>query len=350
VDEAERCLFEEAFAEAIRPDNWRKVVRRGWALRRSTYDAVRGLHGRYGEFAVYLIAADLHRAGYRLAYAEDVKVTHVYAASLHKMDREIEVFARGECLYRLDTNPLESDPYFPAPPEWIAWQTLHPDAVQACMAALVAQARRGAAVRQWLRSLAHLARRGMLGRRGLLWQYETSVRLAKLGVKLSQAASPRHVLPTYRAYHRLQTSVSRLRFLADQSHAEQVVPGSNREYDLAALGAASLFGFHPPETDEGRGFRWSSETSAVRLKAQGPDHGLRLHLHPFVPDLPEGRFAVYLGGQRLVPCGWQDTTLELALPTPRQGLGDWLVILAPRLAAPDDPRRLGIPLARATLV
>ena len=72
----EQRLFDEHFAVWRRPDQWRKVIFRGFAILRRAYLDTGGFEWRYGLFADIALAATLHAGGYRVGGGARVGCAH----------------------------------------------------------------------------------------------------------------------------------------------------------------------------------------------------------------------------------------------------------------------------------
>ncbi len=338
----ESHYYDAGFKEWQRPCDWRKLILRGVALRRQHYDAVGGFRVRYGRFAEWLLAADLKRRGHQLGYAPRVVLAHLYADSFHLLDQFIRAFTEGECLYRLENETSDDDPYFPNPAEWTTVRHFNASATKACLRVALRHV-----FRAGLRSVGNLLLSTLLGRRLLAWQIQSRVWQAKIRAQIWRWLDRRRMYCAFVDYYEGQTILCRVRYCLKHTppSSGRIVAKHNRVLP-AEMPGHELFGFNGRETASGKSFRWSQPIAALLIHPLHSSTHVELRLHPLMPPVHFARdLVVCWAGQRLRFLGQRGLTLQFEIPPgTRWRAPGWLVLCTPRFRSTGDDRALGIPL------
>ncbi|HEV8268404.1 MAG TPA: glycosyltransferase family 2 protein [Thermoanaerobaculia bacterium] len=118
VARMEGRAFDEVVGGWGKDDAWRRVLLRGFAIRKSVFLEMGGLSPRYEKFAERALAIRLARGGYRISSTPRAGITHVNTTSLGALSPVIREYVRGECAFRLDHPELDGGPFLGAPSEW----------------------------------------------------------------------------------------------------------------------------------------------------------------------------------------------------------------------------------------
>src|SRR5262249_5224890 len=95
----EERSYDEGFTQWSAEGDWRKVIIRGFAIRRDIYLEVGGFRSEFGCFAEVELAVALHARGYRLGYAEAASIKHYNASNLQDILKYIREYRQGEVAY-----------------------------------------------------------------------------------------------------------------------------------------------------------------------------------------------------------------------------------------------------------
>jgi hypothetical protein len=353
----EGLAFQEVFAERSRPASWSKVMIRMFAIRKAVYLASGGFQSRYMLFAEPLLAATLHRQGYRLAHAPRVSVAHGNTASFDAFASSIRAYVEPECSYRDSAADWDfCMRYFGIPTEWA--QARSAAVRRAGAAAIVRGALRAAAIR-WhdpraVRSLLvaalKLAPATLLGNWSLLLRYRLHVWAAWTAFYAAPLSRQRR----YRAYQRFWGCIAqyyRVRWVI--SNGRQIGPGAApppRTRD-ATLTENDVFGFHSPEQFAGARFRWSGRFAGMRLPLPAGCYRLVLTAPPIRPAQQTGMLIACMNG-RIIDAKCDSTLEQIQMDIGpdhfASRFGGWLFIVTEpwRQARQrgEDCRSLGLPL------
>jgi predicted dehydrogenase len=356
----ERRLFDDGFVTWSRPGDWRKVIMRGFVLRRDVYAEVGGFEHRFDRFAEWALAATLHSRGIVLGYAAGAAVRHFDTTSFAELFPAVVSFTHGECAYRAERPGERCDRYFGAPPEWLDRQRHRRDVAWEAVRSAGRSLGRGwwRAGRPGLRFAAAMARAllghlpaAAFGPRPRVLQARLALRLVRLRLALARHGSEAE----YRVYRRLwdaMVTFARVDYLARHDRGGRAAGAPGLEVDVATLSDDRLAGFHGRETFRGRDFRWTGAVATLWL------------------DVPPGRYEVALdtGGllapDRLVGVLWnghavpapglerRDGRLVFRVPAEWCAAADQVLTLTcaplPR-SSPSERRRLGVPLVAVPL-
>ena len=265
----ERRLFEESFRLWSQPGDWRKVLVRGFAIRREAYFAAGGFDVRFAYFSDWALAAELHARGFRLGYAADTSLLHYYNTEYSQFVPAVRARAIEECQYRLTKSAEFCARYFGTPLEWQQHWWSRPDFRRLHFSALSRsivralfghghRARIPSLVGAWLGALPAtlLGHRGSMARArlGMIWG-----RVLCALAWPSEASLRRAYLYAYRNIDRYY----RLRFIQGlRAPLVELEPASH--LDMREVEDPRLLGFFAGESWQGRGFRWCGAVAVVR--------------------------------------------------------------------------------------
>jgi len=304
--QAESIKFEQYFEEWSKPGDWRKVLVRGFAVKKSAYLEVGGFEPNTAYFGDFALSAALHANGMRLGYIPDAIVLHYYSNGFADFAPPVEARTVEECEFRLSHDPEYCHEYFDTPLDWLWRETTRPQTARRLFWPLAKSA-----IRQLVRpgkwhiggSLAVAAARwapiaacGLRGR-------ALALRLAILWMRFEAWVwrnNVRALVKTYaKTYSTLET-FHRLQFISRQIHAgNRRHSGGVPDQSMNTIGAATLFGFHQRERCGERIFRWSAAAGMIGFDMPVGSYafeietgGLRGHPASFLAD-------VYFNGHRL---------------------------------------------------
>jgi predicted dehydrogenase/glycosyltransferase involved in cell wall biosynthesis len=352
-------MFKESFRTWSQPGDWRKVIMRGFALRRDVYREVGGFEHRFDRFAELALAATLHARGVVLGYAPGAAVRHFDSVSFAELFPPVASFTHGECAYRAERPAAYCDRYFGSPPEWrdrlrlrpevarevarAAWRGLWRDGWRHGAGGVAFALTMAREVASWLPS-------ALLGARPHLLRARLRLLRARVRLLLGRGDEAR-----YRAYLRLwdaMVTLARVTYLASRPPAP--APGDGPpggDVDLAEVVEDALVGFHDPETWNGRSFRWMRPLGVVRLHLAPGEYEVVLDTGGVAGDVPRP-LAVSWNGHRVPALRTDGTRARFRISAgwfvsgPVQTLAIASAALRP---LPPERRRLALPLARLTL-
>lgn len=303
---AESIKFEQYFEHWSQPGDWRKVLVRGFAVKKSGYFKAGGFEPNTAYFGDFALGAALHANGLRLGYILDAVVLHYYSNGFADFAPPVETRTVEECEFRLTHDPEYCQRYFDTPLDWLWRETTRPQTARRLF---------GPLARSTLRQLSHPRHRrtvGLLAAAAARWAPVAAgglsarilaLRLAIVRMRLEALIWRNNVdalVETYAQTYASLETFHRLRFIARQVHE-----GHRRNKDdapdqpMTTTGAARLFGFYQREQYRGRTYRWSAAAGMIAFDLpKGSDtfeidtDDLRGHPASFLVD-------VYFNGHRL---------------------------------------------------
>lgn len=347
----ESRMYDDGFVEWSAPDSWCKVIIRGFAISTKAYTAIGGFDHRYTRFSEWLLAAELHRQGYRLGYAPGASVQHVYTDTLGLLKPFIRTFTEGECLYRRTADPALVARYFGQPPEWGRDNLFDPDLARRMARTLRSRIKlfllhghslktRTAALRGYCRCVAL----GTMGRRSTLAASRWRTRLAAWRTRLWRWFSEERCYRAYVDFYAAYTSQCRVEFAVRDPEPAGALPPTG-SYCFADLPGNILIGFHGPEELDGVRFRWSTVLGGISLDLEPVEQ--RILITAKHRDLLGCAVAVYLNEHLIAPGEVSLTPREIQVRPP-VGLisrsGNWLLLHCMPMYGKEDPRELGLGL------
>ena len=358
----EERMFQEGFAEWSRPGDWRKVILRGFVVRRDVYQAVGGFEYRYERFAEWALAATLHARGVVLGYASGAAVKHSDSPGFRELFPPVANFTTGECAYRADHPAEYCERYFGSPPEWLGRRRLRRDVARTTVR-LAWQA-------LWREGWGH----GTLGVRfmmAMLREVLASLPVALLGVGAAVLRARLELLAArlrlawltvgeeakYRAYLRLweaMVRLVRLEYLAGHEVPEADGAGASVRFAGGELPDDRLVGFYGPETWQGRSFRWMGAAGTMGLDVPAADYEVGLDTGGLLGRIAARPVAVFWNGHRVPRAARRCEDGRLSFPVakewfvsgPRQALT--LACVPLDRPVPPERRRLGLPVFELT--
>jgi glycosyltransferase involved in cell wall biosynthesis len=333
----EQRTFEEYFEEWRRPDDWRKVMFRGFAITREAYREAGGFEWAHGLFADRALSATLHAGGYRVGWAERAAVVHTNNTRYAELRASVEEYVAGEILYRETHDPDHCARYFGEPADGLE----RPDQARAALVAVARfLARHGSTLGALGPEAAGVLVAALLGRRWAVARAALAVARARLRYACARSDEGRH-----RAYASLWRRVARrarVRRLAARPAGARRPPVAARAVGVDVLPRHRAFGFHPLERWDGRPFRWTGPIAGLWLAVPPGRHRITVETAPLRPP---AAVEAYWGGRRVAVVQRDPGALRLEVPG---GAARPLVLVTPpvprRLLRPGERRRLGLPV------
>jgi hypothetical protein len=356
--QAEGMKFEQYFAEWSRPGDWRKVLVRGFAIKKSSYFKVGGFEPNTAYFGDFALSAAFHAHGLPLGYIPDAVVLHYYSNGFADFAPPVEARTKEECEFRLSHDPEYCHRYFDTPLDWLWRETTRPQTARRLFWPLLRSAMRKllrfgewddakpllAASARW----APIAACGLKGR-------ILALRLAILRMRFETWAWRNNVDALMQIYAKTYSTLEtfhRLQFISRHVHAgRRRSRGDAPDQSMDTLGTATLFGFYQRERYGERTFRWSAAAGMIGFDVPAGSYAFEVETGD-IRDHPASFLAdVYCNGHRL-----EKETLRLSRGRIcgrigpehfRAGGPQYLVLvcipIARSVIAPDR-RELGFPL------
>ncbi len=349
VGKMEARFFDEGFLEWAEPNDWRKVILRGFILRKHVYLDVGGFQCRYGRFAEWLLAAHLHESGHMLAYAPDISIAHLEERSLNNLAEHIENFTLGECLYRIEGDAGTVSRYFEQPEEWERTSVLRPEIAKTAFKLSVRHllnwsgftgSWRGRALCLWRALSTPIT--ATATKNFPLFRYRFNVWRSKVGFHLSFANDDRKYRNFCAHYMGLVTLYRAKAALEHDAHnAEQSL--TTQSYNIAEQTRQNISGFHSPEQHEGTSFRWASTISALKMPALSGNILVEIQLLPTRPMNVERELSIYVGKQLVSDLVYDQENARITFKLV-QPVEEWLILLCRPLQSISDKRELALPV------
>jgi len=351
-------MYEEGFREWSRDGDWRKVIIRGFGIRRSAYLQSGGFPCRYERFAEWLFAAALHIQGYRLGYAPKVCVRHVNIDRFALFGSYIGEFTDGECRFRLENKDEPLERFFGSPPEWNSAATCSPEVLALILYGLRRRLpnwrHMGGRPFEWISNLKDVFQFLSLrffGLRIMLLRLRTLILLAKARCCLYWLIPE----PMYRAfldYWRRTTAFHRVRYLIEHPQPPATTKVQRLFYNLGDALSDRTFGFYGPEEYKGKHFRWSSSVAGIPLSLAPGRYEAKITLIPVRSIVHKSEVAVFANRMEVSPVHYEasDHTLRFELSVDNLACSEdlWLLFFirpwnVPKRVAADE-RTLGLPI------
>lgn len=348
----ESRMYDEGFLEWSKPDSWCKVIIRGFALRRPVHDAVGGFNHRYIRFSEWLMAADLHRLGYRLGYAPGPSVKHLYTDTLTLLKPFIRTFTEGECIYRREAEGARVFRYFGHPSEWGRDNLLNPGLTRQMARHLRSRSRLFLRYGHSFRTRTSAFRNSLyyrwmslFGRHALRAVARWRSRLAAMRTHFWRWFSEDRCYQAYIDFYMSYTSRVRVEYMVDHpAPASAVNPGDTHAF--ADLPNSALIGFYGPEEAEEQRFRWSAMIGGICLDLEPKDY--RIEVRAVCRDLTACGVNLYLNDQVLSDqqVDLSPEKIEIRLSSDQvSDRENWLYFQCMPMYGKEDPREFGLALA-----
>lgn len=336
----------EGFTEAKQEGHWCKMIMRGFGIRRTAYKLAGGFRLRYGRFSEWLLAADLHRRGLYLGYAEKVSLTHHYTLTQPYLVEAIEEFVIGQAQYTQEAPRSERLPYFPDPP---VDSSIPPSLDRLFRSAGSLQGWFSGWREKWIQPVrVREARREWNG----------------FLVRIFARWLPAIAYPFFKAYYHSQIEACLIKHQADQSDVTDTKLKVGDEWAASSDGFEALIEIHQREVWHDVPFHWSKPIFAIPVDfSSSSGGGVTLQVKLLELRKIERRTIHLI-------CSWDpenplspaektkgdevELTFEIQRGVSREvenGSGeDWLVVSAPTLKGdPLESRSLGLPLFSVSL-
>ncbi|MBA4187429.1 MAG: hypothetical protein C0467_05355 [Planctomycetaceae bacterium] len=332
----EEQMFERVSAIRTEDSHWSKLFLRGAAIEREAYLRVGGIQGKYRRFAEPLLAARLHRAGYRLGHARRSIVRHWNTNSFAQLEDHIRDYATSESAFRLYEPEPESEAYFGMPPEWECGGQTDPVLSRMEARVLLQTLIRGqGSVQQLLQDLPAC----LLGERRWRWPAALKRVLRKIRIHLMSEGTER--TNAFAAWWQRAAAGARLDFVT-RLDGESIEPRDDVAIDH--IPAPLLAHFHPLEQYEGRPFRWSKPVSHIKLALPPGKQVVELRTRELRPKLT---LRAFVNGRRVAvedrSLSEQVIRVTVREEVRRTGL-QYLTLTCRPWWFKGDSRRLGFPL------
>jgi glycosyltransferase involved in cell wall biosynthesis len=303
---AESIKFEQYFEEWSQPGDWRKVLVRGFAVKKSAYFKVGGFEPNTAYFGDFALSAALHANGMRLGYITDAIVLHYYSNGFADFAPPVEARTQEECEFRLSHDPDYCDKYFDTPLDWLWRETTRPQTARRLFWPLA---------RSTIRQLVRVRQRhnvGSLVAAAVRWAPIAAcglrgrilvLRLAIFWMRFEAWAWRNNVdalVQTYaKTYSALET-FHRSQFISNHIHAgDPRLTGNKPDQSMDTIGAATLFGFYQRERYAERIFRWSGAAGMIGFNLPTGSYVFEVEIGDLRDD-PASFFAgAYFNGHRL---------------------------------------------------
>ncbi len=355
----EAAIFDDYVDGVVCEQDWRKVLLRGFVIKRDVYQASGGLDPSLSYFGDLAYGAILHSQARKLNYIKDGVVEHYYSNGYRHFVDPVRIKSIEECTFRLQNDPGYCDTYFNTPLDWLWREASRPEtARRRCLALGIsawnkffqAKDRRGAGAlaRALLRLIPQAVvglKAEIIGLRIAMWRNRYACWRRRNNVD-----ELRKVYPT--AFESIET-YHRLRFISDRIHKVGAHAASRHaEFPMPSAPDIHLTGFYHREMHQGRAFRWASPAAVLSFDAPQGRCEFELDIG-YARVEPETYFCdVFANGHRLSPASiafGKDTikfTIEPNMLAPR----GWQTIVltsvpiqSTELRDP-DARELGIPV------
>ena len=266
---AESIKFEEFFEEWSKPGDWRKVLVRGFAVKKRAYLDVGGFEPDTAYFGDFALSAAFDANSMRLGYIPNATVLHYYSNGFADFAPPVKTRTQEECEFRLSHDPDYCHKYFDTPLDWLWRETTRPKIARRLFWPLARSALRQIfnPTRRHKRELlmaaarwAPIAASGLKGRTFALWLAIVWMRFEAWVLRNSMPA----LVQIYTKLYSTLETFHRLKFISAQIHAnDRQHSAGATDHAMATIGAAVLFGFYQREQYRDRVFRWSSAAGMI---------------------------------------------------------------------------------------
>ncbi|MBI4883079.1 MAG: glycosyltransferase family 2 protein [Actinobacteria bacterium] len=339
--EAEAQMYDADILYGMTVHPWRKLLDQCFVTRRDAYAQCGGFKAEFGHFAEWALAANYHAYGLSIGYLPAARFHHQYLGELAELRHFSQDFVRGEIRYIADAVDEPGSNLIEPPDEW----TSRGNNERPLASAILKQELRDAV------SAADHARRRQHLATALRW-----LTPAIFGDGLPRA---RASLGEAAAYARLRAAAmfGSGRVLNDAFKAYQArVVHRHRLSSIAQLRAAGVgsehCGLYDIETLEcGTSFRWGETAAALRIHLPTGVSRIVIDSAPFFNPLTITDLRFRLDGHAIAGEDLQIEPHRIAINVRADSAGSSILGWScSRLDAPDDPRVLGLPMAKIEVV
>jgi hypothetical protein len=334
---------------------WEPLPLAGIAVRREAYHRAGGLNGRYGLFALPLLSARLHDQGAAIGKAPGARVSHLQEGIHDHLGHSAD-FARGECRFRAEDDPVFCERYFGHPETWGHRLGYRPELARTMARGLLAAAgdavgRRSDDVWWMLRELGARLPSVAAGVRPYLLR-------DRLGLGVSEQLLERLPLPEDRLYPRFLRAQDRvvrltqLEWIHDHVGPPDPPVRETGVWSAESVDGAEVVGAHGLEQRDGRWFRWTGPVALLRLAPPPGDHVLTIDTGGLRGSPLDYVCAVQAGARSLAAGDVQEADgrliLRLSSGFAERAAGTGISLLTrplePHRHGSPDRRRLGMPV------
>ena len=316
---AEAAMYAADIHESMAAHPWRKILDQCFVTRRDAYSKCGGFKPEFGHFAEWALAANYHALGLTLGYLPEAKFSHQYIGKLNELRTFTLDFVRGETRYLFDATQEPGAHLIELSDEWMTHGNFD-------------------------RTLARA-----LSKDALRWLTPAIFgdRLHRATASLSVIARYVRVAVAIRIGSRRKLSASFKSYVAALIHRQRL---SSIAAARSMTGPSERAGFYRLETFGETQFRWSEPAAIVRIELPAGASTIAIECLPVVtlPTIAELRFR--LDGTEVPDA---DIVLEphriVINADAENACTSTLSWICSEVNAPNDPRRLGLPIVSVDL-
>jgi hypothetical protein len=329
-------------------DAWRRVSLRGFAVRRSAWEAAGGFATGSGRLAEAILGVRLGRLGCRIDDCPEARVRHGNCSRARDLAAALRPHGRGQGAWRERCEAgLEKD-FLPPLPDWAERAAWAPRLARHALRVRLGILGRAALRRGWRAHAAAAARAlpGCLAAALFGHQVPRALAAARAACLLAASRWGPGEERRYRAYRRASSELLRWGVLDHAAAAGLPAAPAGEVLRPAELPDGAFVGFHAAERwsagDARPACRWTRPFALIRLALEPADLRLTLELRSPVP--PEQRaLRIFWNGKPVPPA--PDGSFRLRRHRFRRGeqlLGIACAPFHPARIGLDDPRELGV--------
>jgi hypothetical protein len=329
-------------------DAWRRVSLRGFAVRRSAWEAAGGFETGAGRLAEAILGVRLGRLGCRIDDCPEARVRHGNCSRARDLAAALRPHGRGQGAWRERCEAgLEKD-FLPPLPDWAERAAWAPRLARHALRVRLGILGRAALRRGWRAHAAAAARAlpGCLAAALFGHLAPRALAAARAACFLAVSRWGPGEERRYRAYGRASSELLRWGVLDHAAAAGLPAAPAGEVLRPAELPDGVFVGFHAAERwsagDARPACRWTRPFALIRLALEPADLRLTLELRSPVP--PERRaLRIFWNGKPVPPA--PDGSFRLRRRRFRRGeqlLGIACAPFHPARIGLDDPRELGV--------
>jgi hypothetical protein len=349
---AEAHMYEADIQYGMTTHPWRKILDQCFVTRRAAYEAAAGFDATLGHFAEFLLAARYATLGLTIGYAPEIELSHYYLGDVATFREFTEDFIAGEMAYWARGRLARTENLMEPPIEWWSRGDRRRDLAshllkvarrhcRACQGAGFTRSDLRAAYRRHAAS-------AFTGASAIRGQARLELLLARLRLAWTRIFGPDVQLQNaLQNYTSALARAGRLALGSKQSGtnvSDVLWTPYPDDVDRAC-------GFHGGEVFAGVPFRWSEDVAVLEVSLPPGRHRLRLETLLTKLTTTEWVPAFYFNGRRI-----RDEKILRAEGhfefeiNRREGEGAMLGWVSGRQPAPGDPRHLGLPVSKLSLL
>jgi hypothetical protein len=349
---AEARMYEADIQYGMTTHPWRKILDQCFATRRAAYEAAGGFDGKLGHFAEFLLAARYATLDLTIGYAPEIELSHYYLGDVATFREFTEDFIAGEMAYWARGRSARTESLMEPPIEWWSRGDRRRDLAshllkiarrhyRACQGAGFTRSDLRATYRRHAAS-AFTGANAIRGRARLEFLL-TQLRLAWTRIFGSD-------VQLQSALQNYTSALARAGRLA-LGHKQSGTEVSDALWTPYPDDAHRGCGFHAGEVFAGIPFRWSEDVAVLEVSLPPGRHRLRLETLLAKLTTTEWAPAFYFNGRRIrdEKVLRDDGHFEFDINR-REGEGAMLGWFSGCQPAPGDPRHLGLPVSKLSLL